>query len=115
MAEFVIGVWAIIIVVIALNGFAAGIAACLYGIRDDLRRGSRNLMASLSAGFLPASFVIVGGFSNLASEVGSDEGILFWAVFFVVVFGIATLLAFPGAMIGSRIAERPGDDFRTFE
>lgn len=111
MADVVIGVWSVVVGVIALNGFAAGIVAGLHVRRRSMRRRSRVLLAAVAAGLLPAQFMIVVPLA----EGGAGEELFIWALAFGMSLAVGTLLSLPGAIVASRKLDAPGDDYRAFE
>ena len=110
MSDTIILVWVIAVTVLALNGFAAGVAALFYA-RKSMRGGSRNLLAAALAGLLPASLVIVVPLA----QAGAGEEPYIWLLAFAILFAVSTGVSLPGAIIVSRKLEKPGDEFRAFE
>jgi hypothetical protein len=110
--EFFEIAWLILVFVIGLNGFAAGVAAILHAWRHGQKRATRTLIAAISAGLFPFSWLVPTFFSELGS---GSEAPLYLALGGGVLFAIATAVSFPAAIVVSRKLEAPGDQFRTFE
>lgn len=114
MSETVITMsWLTIVSIIGLNGCAAGFATMIYLWRRRLRGGPRAMLAAAASGLLPASVFLPMAFTD--REFVGGEGPLVAAIAFVVVWGIATCVALPGALTVGRRLEAPGQDYRSFE
>ena len=113
--EWVIGVWAIAMVIIGFNLCAAGVAAILHAWRSKMRRPVRVVAAAAATGALPASTLIVGGLVEAGWPTSSAEEPFIAALAFAMVTGVTMLASLPGAFIVARKLEAPGDDFRAFE
>lgn len=111
MAAF-IGIWTILVSIVGLNGFAAGMAAVLHVWRPQQRRRDRALKAAAITGFLPASLLapaMIGGFS------AGSEALTGLIIGFAAIYLISSVVSLPGATIVARSLERPGDAYRAFE
>jgi len=113
--EWIIGVWAIAMVIIGFNLCAAGVAAILHAWRSKMRRPARVVAAAAVTGVLPASTLIVAGLVEVGWRTSSSEEPFVAALVFTLVMGLTMLASLPGAIIVSRKLEAPGDDFRVFE
>lgn len=110
MQEWIVVGWVIVVTIVGLNGFAAGVAAILHARRSKLRRGSRTVLAAAIAATLPASFFVV---VPLAEGWRSwDSG---WLLALAAVLGLGAAVSLPGASIITRKLEAPGDEYRAFE
>jgi hypothetical protein len=111
MAEISILAWVGIVIVVGLNGFAAGAAAVLHLWRGRMAHGARSMLAAALAGALPASFMIVVPMAE--SGMGGQFTIFLLA--FAVIFAGATAISLPGAIIISKKLAKPGEEYRAFE
>ncbi len=111
MSEWIILGWVGLVSVLGLNGTSAGAAAMLHVWGSKTRRGGRMLIASVAAGALPASFIVVVPLA----EGGAGQEPLIWLLALGAVLAVGTVLALPGAIVVSRKLEGPGDDYRAFE
>jgi hypothetical protein len=111
LAEISILAWIGIVILVGLNGFAAGAAAILHLWRSRLARGTRSMLAAALAGALPASFLIV----IPMADSGMGEPFAVFLLAFAVVLAGATAVSLPGAIIVSKKLEKPGEEFRAFE
>ena len=103
-------VWMLIVTLVGLNGFAAGVAAVLHIWRRGMRRRTRVLLASVAGGLLPVSPLLAFAFGG---EVTGEPRVL---VIVAGVFSAAAVVAsLPGAVIVARRLEGPGDAVRAFE
>ena len=110
MQEWIVVGWVIVVTVVGLNDFAAGVAAMLHAWRSELRPGSRTLLAGTMAAILPTSFFIV---VPLAEDWRSWES--GWLLALAAVLGVGALVSLPGASIVTRKLEAPRGEYRTFE
>jgi hypothetical protein len=115
MSEAIVGIWLIVVTVLGLNGFAAGMAAALYIWRRGMRRGARIASASTLAGLLPASIFIVAGASELFGASALSEEPVVWVVVVGLVLVVAGVVSLPGALVVGRKLEQPGSEYRAFE
>jgi len=113
MSDMALTIWVIVVLVILLNGCAAGVVAILHVRGSKMRRGSRVATATAVTGFLPASMFIPFAISDVALT-GSEEPLVI-AIALVMSFGLAMVLSLPGALVMSRKLEAPGEEYRTFE
>ena len=107
-----IGLWAILVSIIGLNGFAAGVVAVLHLWRPEQSRGGKVLFAVVFSGLLPTSLMIPSFL--FAASVGTiaPVGMMIGAV---VMFVLALVISLPGALIVARKLDAPGDHYRAFE
>lgn len=113
--EWVVGAWAIVVAVVALNLCAAGVAGIMHAWRSKTRRGGRILAATAVSGSLPGSIFIVAGLVEAGWPTSSAEEPLVMAGAVAMVMGLGMLVSLPGAAIVARKLEAPGEDYRTFE
>jgi hypothetical protein len=107
-----IGLWGIVVSLIFINGFAAGMVAILFAWRRSQRRGSRVLTAVVLTGLLPASMMVPALLAQASAGFESPAGMIIGTV---GVFVLAMAGSLPGALIVARKLEAPGDEFRAFE
>ena len=112
MGETAILIWVGVLLVILVNGFAAGVAAMLYIWRRKIRTGGRTALAALAAGIVPGTLIAVIGLSD-SSFSGEEPWII--ALTFGAFLAIGSVVALPGALVVARKLEAPGDEYRTFE
>jgi hypothetical protein len=113
--EWVIGIWAIVIAIVAFNLCAAGVAAVLHAWRSKMRRRGRIVAAAAATGVLPASTLIVAGLVEIGWPTSSPEEPLVVALAFALVMGLTMIVSLPGAFLVARKLESPGEDYRAFE
>jgi hypothetical protein len=107
-----VGLWAIFVSIVGLNGFAAGIVTVLYLWRRQQRRGTRVLAAVMLTALLPASLMAPGMLMSASAGATAPVGMLVGTAF---LFAAAMVVSLPGALIVARKLEAPGDEFRAFE
>jgi hypothetical protein len=111
MTDFAIGIWAILISIVILNGCAAGVVAILHAWGSKMRRGGRALAAVLVTGLLPAAMILPGFFRT--GVFGEESTVVVLGLAMILV--LSSVVSLPGALIVARKLEAPGDEFRTFE
>ena len=107
-----LGLWAIVISIIALNVFSIGIVAVLHLWRRRQSRGGKVLIAAVCTGLLPASLMVPSLLLSVSIGATAPAGLLIGAV---VVFVAAMVVSLPGALIVARKLDAPGEDYRAFE
>ena len=105
-----------LMLVLALNGLAAGVAAIFHAWRVRLPRESRVFFASVAAAVLPAGVIVLLAIVG-ASQPGTRATL--GPMEFLLIFGACTvagiIVSLPGAVVVARKLESPGEDYRTFE
>ena len=110
MSDFIALGWMLIVTLVGLNGFAAGVVAVLHIWRRETRRRTRILLASVAGGLLPMSPLLAFAFG------GEVTGVPLVLVIVAGVFSaMAAAASLPGAVIVARRLEGPGDAVRAFE
>jgi MFS superfamily sulfate permease-like transporter len=107
-----IGLWTILVLIIGLNGFAAGMVAVLKGWRSKQSRRSRALTAAAVAGLFPAAIALPAMAVDVSAGSMAPLGLILGIAVICVVAMVASL---PGAVIVARKLDGPGDAFRAFE
>jgi len=107
-----IAIWAIVLFVVVLNGFAAGMAAILHVWRTRQPRRSRALTAAAITGLIPVVMSAPAVFAQATVGAVSVFGLI---VGFAVVYGLTMAVSLPGALIIARMLEGPGGAYRAFE
>ena len=107
-----IGIWSVLVFLVLLNGFAAGIAAALHVWRSKQPRRSRILTAAAVSGLVPAAIALPAMAADVSSGMVAPLGLL---VGIAVICAIAMGASLPGAVIVARKLDGPGDAYRAFE
>ena len=110
-SDAIVLVWLAVVLLIALNGFAAGVAASLHAWKSRMPRAARALTAAVIAGLLPCS-VLIFVFLDPVEFRPDGTDLL---VSFGVLFSVGVIGSMPGAWLITRKLAQPGDDFRAFE
>jgi len=105
--------WFAIVSIIGLSGCAAGFATMIFLWRRSLRVGPRATLAAAASGLLPASVFLPMAFTD--REFVGGEGPPVAAIAFSILWGIATGISLPGALMVGRRLEAPGQAYRSFE
>jgi len=113
MYDLALAIWMIIVLIVMLNGCAAGVIAILHIRRSTMRRGSRVAIAAAVTGFLPVSLVIPFAIADLGPT--GSEGPLVVFLGLTMILGVGMLFSLPGALILARKLEAPGGEYRAFE
>jgi len=107
-----IGIWAIAVFVVVLNGFSAGLTAFFHLWRSKQARRSRALTAAAITGLIPLVVAAPAVLTQTSNGTVSVVG-------FIVGFGVLSVLtmavSLPGAVIIARKLDGPGDAYRAFE
>ena len=104
--------WFGVVTFLALNGFAAGVAAAFYAWRRAISRWGRIFYSAGMAGLLPASIMILAVVNPDQYPI-EDRIWIFPAA--CLIFSVGFVASVPGAWIITRKLEQPGDEFRAFE
>jgi len=107
-----IGVWGIVVGVIGLNGFAAGIVTVLHLWKRCQSRGGKVLIAAVSSALLSTG--IIGPRLLFLSSAGGTTPAMI-ALGAIIMFVVAMAASLPGAIIVARKLEAPDDVYRTFD
>ena len=113
MSETVFAIWVIAVLIVLLNGCAAGVVAILHARRATLRRGRRVMTAAAVTALLLASMFIPFALADFSST-GMEEPIVI-GLTLAMVFAVSLVVSIPGALIVARKLEAPGEEFRAFE
>ncbi|KLI63662.1 hypothetical protein AAV99_07960 [Aurantiacibacter marinus] len=100
-----VGLIAVAVFIVILNGFAAGVVAAVYFWRNSQGVMKRAFTGALSTG-LACLAMLSGSVTNLG-DLG--EGVAIGAFVLAICFAFGTLVSLPGAYILSR---KIGDDGR---
>jgi hypothetical protein len=111
MASF-IGIWAIVVGVVGLNGFAAGTVAVVHLWKRQQSRGGKVLIAAISSALLPTSLIVPG--MLLSASVGGTAP-AYVVLGAIMMFAMSLVASLPGAIVVARKLEKPGDEYRAFE
>ena len=103
--------WVILVLIVGLNGFAAGVVALLHAWRRTQRRRSRVLTAGAVAGSLPAVLLLPLMLLDISWEVEAPMAFIGAGVFSAIAF----VVSLPGAIVVARKLEGPGDAYKAFE
>ena len=104
-------IWTILIAIIGLNGFAAGVAAVLHSRRAKQRRRARIVTAAAVTGLLPACVMIPPVLAQMSIGAEAPIALLGTGAVFLVTMAVSL----PGAAVVARRLEAPGEDYRAFE
>lgn len=108
----VIGIWVIVIILVLLNGFAAGVAAALHVWRSGQPRRSRAVTAAGITGLLPLVMVFPAAIEPAMRGTASVVGLI---IGFIVLCGLSMAVSLPGAVIIARKLDGPGNAYQAFE
>ena len=104
----------IVLLVVAGNGLAAGVAAVLHAWQVRLPRESRIFVASATAALIPTAVLFVlalVGSSQADGSIGTSELLIVAGA----CLAVTTIVSLPGAIAVTRKLEAPGDAYRVFE
>lgn len=107
-----IGLWTLLVGIIGLNGFAAGMVAVLHVWRSKRPRRSRVLIAATITGLVPAALAAPAMLVDMSSGMVAPVGLL---IGIAVACVLAMAASLPGAVIVARKLDGPGDAYRAFE
>ena len=106
--QALIGLWTLVLFIVLLNGFSAGVVAGLH----VWRRRQRILAAAAVAGLVPAAIAVPSRLIDIS--VGTQAP--FALVVSIAVMSLVTMAAsLPGAMIIARKLDGPGNAHMVFE
>lgn len=107
-----IGLWTVVVLIIGLNGFAAGMVAVLHIWRGKQSRRSRALTAAALAGLFPGLIAVAPMAVDMTTGARAPFGLI---VGLVVLCAVAMAISLPAALIVARKLDGPGDAFKAFE
>jgi hypothetical protein len=112
MSEAILAIWVSFVLIVILNGCAAGVVAILHAWRSSMRRGGRVIVAVAVTASLPA-IMFVPAF--IGDSLNPAEEPVVMVIAMSAIFVVAFVTSLPGAVIVARKLEAPGDEFRAFE
>jgi hypothetical protein len=110
MSGWIALVWMLIVILIGLNVFAAGVVALLHIWSRGTRLRTQILSAGVASGLLTASPLFA---MALGGEVTGEPMVL--VIVTAVFSAMAAAASLPGAAIVARRLEGPGDAVRVFD
>lgn len=114
MYDIGVAIWLLLVALVGLNGFAAGMAATLHLWRGMVRPRIRIILAATVSGLLPFAMLA----APLSLELGSvsDAPQFIGAVMaMILIVGLGTLVSLPGATVITRKLAGRGDAYKSFE
>lgn len=136
MYDIGVAIWLLLVGLVGLNGFAAGMAATLHLWRGMVRPRIRIILAATVSGLLPFAMLaaplslelgsvsdapqfigaviidldldVVFAFNNAAQFIGAVMAM-------ILIVGLGTLVSLPGATVITRKLAGRGDAYKSFE
>lgn len=114
MYDIGVAVWILLVALVGLNGFAAGVAAVLHLWRGAVRQRVRIIQAATATGLLPVAMVALPMFVQLGGSGGVPE-LVGTVIGMVLLLGLGALVSLPGAIVITRKLAGGGDAYKSFE